>query len=156
MTPLNLQKALAAEMKTLFTGYKQPNQSSKASSFHIYENSTPILLDGQDEKDFFPYIVVRLTDGTVPENERETPTAKATILIGYFDENEENNGNKFVLSVIQRIIERFRKNTILDKYYNQTGNIEWAMADEDLFPYFFGGLELSFTLPTIFKESDFC
>ena len=92
----------------------------------------------------------------MPEDYDTFPTANVVILIAYHDPDLSNDGNKYVMTAIHRIIERFRKNSLLANMYNQTGNIEWTMSDEDTFPYFFGGIQMTFTLPKIERESDYC
>lgn len=156
MTPLSLQKALAEDLQSLFDGFVDLKQNCAAGKMKIYENASPIQMDNQNEDDIYPYIVVRLTGGEVPEDYDTRPTANVVILIGYYDPDLSNDGNKYVMTAIHRIIERFRKNSLLADMYNQTGNIEWTMSDEDTYPYFFGGLQMTFTLPKIERESDYC
>lgn len=156
MTPLSLQKAVRDDMEKLFTGFVDLNQSNENRKIKFYENSVPIALDNQNESDIYPYGIVRVVSGNVPEETDSSSTAKVIILLAYFDEDLSNDGNKYIMTAIQKIIERFQKNSLLDKYYNKTGDIEWTMSDEDTYPYFFGGLEINFTLPSIQRESDFC
>ena len=141
MTPLNLQKALVENLQDLFDGFVDLKQDCAAGKMKVYENSAPIQMDNQNEDDIYPYVVVRLTGGEVPED---------------YDTDLSNDGNKYVMTAIHRIIERFRKNSLLANIYNQTGNIEWTMSDEDTYPYFFGGLQMTFTLPKIERECDYC
>lgn len=156
MTPLSLQKSLKDELNNLFKGYVDINQSNKASSIKFYENSAPIPLDGQNEKDIYPYGIVRIPSGIVPDNGDTFASAKVIILLAYYDEDLSNDGNKYIMSAIFKIVERFRKNSLLDEYFNQSGDIEWSLSDEDTYPYFFGGIEMNFTLPNIKRESVFC
>jgi hypothetical protein len=155
MTAFSLQSDLRDELEKLLFDCQMKGQDGEKAHFQVFENSTPIPED-DNEPDFFPYVVVRTQSGEIPESKDTAPTVKVLILIGLFDDDLENNGNHYVLLVIQRIIERFKKNTLLSEKYNCTGNIEWTLSDEDSYPFFFGGLEMNFTIPSIEKESDYC
>ena len=60
-----------------------------------------------------------------------------------------------MMNIIQKIYERFAKNAILAKKYECTMPIEWALQDEESFPYFFGGMALQFETIRIRREDPY-
>lgn len=156
MTVLNAQKALADELRILLSDYKLKGENDEMKSMSVFEDMVPHPSSEDDEFSFFPYTIVRAQSGKAVEESEEESTAKFLILIGVYDSEEKYPLNRDVLMLIQRIIERFSKNYILGGFYQRKGEIEWTISDEDVYPYCFGGLEINFTIPKIYKEDEFC
>lgn len=82
-----------------------------------------------------------------------------TLLIGYFDDDAGNNGHKGVLGIIQKIQERFMKEPMLAKQFyfmnDEQHPFDWALQDEESFPYFFGAASMTFATAAIRKEDRF-
>ena len=77
------------------------------------------------------------------------------MIIGVIDRDFNNQGHKDVLNIIQKIYERFAKNAILAQKYECVMPIEWALQDEESFPYFFGGMALNFETIPIRREDPY-
>ena len=131
--------------------------------------------DAQNTEDFFPYIIVRIDKGGV-----ESPTAphKVDILlvIGIYDDgtveyiqgskenfvddegwDTRNLGAITVLEIIEKIQTHYEQEPSLEngKFYFD-GPFNWAMQDEESYPYYYGACEFSFTLSAPRKkESEF-
>ena len=56
---------------------------------------------------------------------------------------------------IQRICDRFAAKPLLAQKYYARQHIQWALQDEDTYPYYFGGIEITFNLPKIGREDDY-
>ena len=67
---------------------------------------------------------------------------RVLLLFGLCDNGLENQGET-MLNLINRIVLRLSQNNVLKTFY-QEGKIEWAIDDEDTYPYFFGGMDLTF------------
>lgn len=67
---------------------------------------------------------------------------RVLLLFGLCDNGLENQGEP-MLNLINRIVLRLSQNNVLKTFY-QKGKIEWAIDDEDTYPYFFGGMDLTF------------
>lgn len=152
MTIRSLQRTLKEELEDMFKGYRMKGEDGEPTPFHFYENTAPIPKT-DDEPTPFPYIVARVQAGKIPDDNYLFTTAKALIIIGTYEDDETYPSNSDVLQIIDKIVERFQKKPAMGAY-TRTGDIEWTLSDEDTYPYYFGGVELSFILPTIFREDE--
>ena len=120
------------------------------------ENDLP-----EEEADFqkafpFPWALVKLDRGAVT-GIGEPQKVSAVIVFGIFDNREENQGHETILIMIERVMERFAKDSLLAGQITVTPIDEnhmfnWSLQDEDTYPYFYGALELSFLLPGFQRE----
>ena len=127
------------------------------SWWNVYEQNLPIRQD-EDAPDPMPHVIVRLETGQ--DNGGVEPQEVFVILrIGYFDDDAENNGHKGVLGIIQKIQERFMKEPMLAKQFyfmhDEQHPFNWALQDEESFPYFFGAASMTFATAAIRKEDRF-
>lgn len=151
MIPSELQDALNKELKTLFINQRFLNQDKDLESVNIFSQDLPIESNREDEdEDLFPYIITRLIDGSVDTN--EPYIVRTLLIIGIYDENPNKQGYKDVLHIINMIYERFAKNPILADQFTANMPFSWSLQDEDTHPYFFGGIELSFRIPSITRR----
>lgn len=156
MTALTFMDDLCRELKLLFSDFRFLDESGETTKVNIYQQSLPIP-SGEDDPEPFPYIVVRAEYGgkSSPQNPE---TIKVGFIIGVYDDNLNNQGHKDVLLMIDRIRQMFERNPLLcKKYYRlhaEQHPINWTLQDEDSHPYFFGGIEMTFALPTINQEDE--
>lgn len=104
-----------------------------------------------DERDPYPYCVVRAESGSVAMGGQKMTVI---LVIGIFNDDVQNNGHQELINVISRITERFVKDPVLKERYRldlETG-LQWILDDEDRFPYFLGGIEM--TWETFFVERE--
>jgi len=153
MTNKHLQQTLKAELERMFKDYRMKGEDGEPTPFHFFEDAAPIPKTDEDPT-FIPYMVARVSAGKVPDDNYLFTTARALIIIGTYENNEDYPSNTDILQVIDKVIERFQKQPNMDEY-TRTGDIEWTLSDEDTYPYHFGGIELSFILPTIFREDEY-
>ena len=164
MTAFELQDDLIKELKALFIGFKlkTPNigddGNATLSSPNIFGQSLPIREDDDAEDDPYPYIIVRIDSGDM-KGDVVAHLIKTRLLIGAFDDNNNTNGHKDVLNVIQDIYERFSKNPVLANKYVMKQDSEtpftWALQDEDTHPYYFGAIEMIWETRAIRRESKY-
>ena len=167
-----LQDDLAAELAEIFKRFRLKNPAGNAAPLNIFKQSLPIptvkdipdtvtdeeleegIYDAQANEDPYPYIIVRVEQGTITEIDQEQ-TVIVNLIIGVIDRDYNNQGHKDVLNIIQKIYERFAKNAILAAKYECVMPIEWALQDEESFPYFFGGMALKFNTIPIRREDPY-
>lgn len=156
MTATILQEKLAEEIGSIFKDDLFKDSSGKYTKINIFEQNLPIRQD-EDAPDSIPYIIVRLENGTTKNSNSgdEPQEVLITLLIGYFDDNTSNNGHKGVLGMIQKIYERFEKNPMLANQFMFQNPFDWALQDEESFPYFFGAISMTFKTAAIRKEDKF-
>jgi hypothetical protein len=175
-----LQQDLVDELKRLFDGALfrtpgEPDESGKPkmAPLRVFPQALPIpepanppdgdldpelIEEGLGLSDLnadpYPYIIVRVESGSIKEIGGEQ-TVKATLLFGAFDDSYTNQGHRDVLHMIQKIYERFSKNAILAAKYENVMPINWALQDEESYPYYFGGMELFFNTLPIGREDPY-
>lgn len=144
MTARELQEAIRKDLTALFERdrYKTPDGGEAAPG--VYKQALP-LLNSDDEDDPFPYIIVRLDSGGI-----DTPTdphkIAVLLVIGIFDDNQQNNGHETVLEIIERIQQHYEEIPALGEF-QFTDPFGWALQDEQSYPYFYGAANLSFNAP---------
>ncbi|WP_110291625.1 hypothetical protein [Lachnotalea glycerini] len=150
MTPLELRHDLASELETILNHMNFKNQEGNDCKLNIMEQNLPVQMD-DDDTDPYPYLLVRLMDGEMSEEEI-TQSVSINLIIGIYSDDTNAQGADFVLNVIQDIICRFRKCPILNKKYVLNQKLKWALQTDDTYPYYFGGMELNWQAPNIQRE----
>ena len=150
MTALELQKDLAAEveniLKDVITKDVDGNQRSGVTAYRQF--LPKVTEDDEDETKFFPYAIIRLSEGTTPDD--FTPwLVTVDILLGCYDTDVNMGGGDSILIMIRRIIDRFSQEALLSRKFRCESKMDWAVQDEDTYPYFFGGVRLQFNIPKI-------
>lgn len=173
MNVREVQKVLVADLDELFKNdyFKTPEVTTEeewpvwvkdspvpVADHHLHRMAAPKAYDqflplkelengsiDPEAEDPFPYIIVRADQGGI-ESPTDPHKAHFILLIGIFDDDPRNKGHRAVLEIIERI----------QKHYQETPNLkgiavcddpfEWAMQDEESYPYFFGACKLVFNL----------
>lgn len=153
MTATILQEELVKELEAIFKGDLFKNSLGEYVKLNIYEQQLPIRED-EDAPDQMPYIIVRIETGSTKSG-TDPQEVLVTMLFGYFDDSPENNGHKGVLGMIQKVHERFEKQPMLANQFMFQDPFDWALQDEESFPYFFGAASMTFKTAAIRKEDKF-
>jgi len=156
MVPYEFQNKLIEECETLLKDIQTKNVAGETvTGVTGYAQMLPVVTeDEEDESQFFPYFIVRLTDG-LTEDDDDPWTVTANIYLGVYDPDKQTNGHYHVLEMITRITNRFMKEPLLAKAYRAQQKMEWALQDEDTYPFYFGGIEIKFSLPRIGRSDDY-
>lgn len=157
MTATNLQEALAENIRQIFHYDMFMDSTGEYVPLRVFEQGLPIRKD-EDEEDPVPYVIVRIEDAEV-KGWTEAQIVETSLLIGCFDDDTNNVGHKTVLGIIQRIEERFFKNPMLASQFmflnDEKHPFDWALQDEESFPYYFGAIRMNFKTPAVRKEDKF-
>lgn len=153
MTATMLQEEIVKELEAIFCGDLFKNSLGEYVKLNVYEQQLPIRED-EDSPDPMPYIIVRLETGSTKSG-TDPQEVLVTLLFGYFDDSPENNGHKGVLGMIQKVHERFEKQPMLANQFMFQDPFDWALQDEESFPYFFGAASMTFKTAAIRKEDKF-
>ena len=148
---------LVREIGVIFRDDLFKDSAGEYIKMNVYEQNLPIRQD-EDAPDPIPYVIVRVETGQA-KGGVEPQEVFVTLLIGYFDDDAGNNGHKGVLGIIQKIQERFMKEPMLAKQFyfmnDEQHPFDWALQDEESFPYFFGAASMTFATAAIRKEDRF-
>ena len=111
MTPILLQRALQKEIKEITKNILLQTPKGKIETLKIFPQRLPIR-NRKEELEPYPYCVVQVISGDI----KDTHMITIILRIGIFHDNNAE-GHEELLSIIQKILERFGKNSILDKRY---------------------------------------
>lgn len=156
MTALDLQEELAQEISKILKDIVTVNAAGESvSGVHVYKQNLPIILsDEEDDSKFLPYAIVRLSEGKTEDD--NTPWVDTVdIHFGVHDPRESNQGHQHIMVMCQRVIDRFAAEPLLAKKYRAEQDIEWALLDEDTYPYYLGGVRMKFNVPKIGRRDPF-
>lgn len=142
MIPTLLQDFLVEELKQL--GFKGKNVEGNLVSFNVYPQYLPAK-KGKKDSDHFPYITVIIEDGE-DLNETEPHMCRILLMFGIYDLDENYQGYKDILNVLQKTYEYLIKTKIFEGLYSIEYPIRWKVHEEDTYPYFFGALETNWTI----------
>lgn len=169
-----LQDDLVEELKLIFKDLRYKTPGGELSEINVFSQALPIpgpaeppegespeyleeglgATDPVKEEDPYPYAIVRIEDGkieTIDGNQAVT----VLIILGAYNDSLENQGHKDILNMIQRIYERFAKNAILAQKYELIHPISWSLQEEESYPYFIGGVALTFNTLEIRREDPY-
>ncbi len=150
MTHFYLVTDLIEEISEILKDIKTKNVTGEEiTGVKGYEQCLPIIKDDEDDADkFFPYFIVRIQEGVTPDD-TEPWEDTVSILFGIHDDDVQTNGHRHILTMIQRVTDRFAKEPLLKNKYRASEKMQWALQEEDTYPYYFGGVELKFRVPKI-------
>ena len=130
-----------------------------AVGFTGYPQFLPKLVNDDDTEDvYFPYFLVRISNGEVDENDGwPLWRVSVTVLLGIHDDRTENQGHYSILTAITRITSHFDSTAVLGEarhisYRCDSSKTAWALQDEDTYPYYFGAVSLQFWLPMMGRK----
>ncbi len=150
MTALDFQQALANDVQYILKDIITVNAAGqRVSGVNVYKQQLPVITsDEEDDSKFLPYAIIRLSDGKTEDD--DTPwSVTADILFGVYDSDPSNQGHQHIMVMCQRVIDRYAAEPLLVKKFRAEQDIEWALNDEDTYPYYFGGVRIKFNVPKI-------
>lgn len=101
--------------------------------------------DPEADDDPFPYLIVRLDKGDIAGPEA-AHTINVIVLVGIFDDDPRNQGHIAVMEIIEQIQQHYQENPVLGAF-SLTGEFNWALQDEESYPYYFGVCSFAFDGP---------
>lgn len=154
MTKKEFLDALAEDIKYSLRDVYTKTITGQDAPVTVYKNRLPIVTeDEDDESKFFPYAVVRLSEASTDEG--NPWLQKVYILLGVYDDDIMGGGYMHILTMIERITNRFLEEPLLDHKYRAESLISSDIQDEDTYPYYFGAIEMSFNLPKVERRDEF-
>nr|WP_300826546.1 hypothetical protein [uncultured Schaedlerella sp.] len=150
MTALDFQDELAQDVKKILKDIVTVDAAGRrVSGVQVYKQQLPVITtDEEDDSKFLPYAIVRLYSGKTEDD--DTPwIVTADIHFGVYDPDASNQGHRHVMTMCQRLLDRYAAEPLLAKRYRAEQDMEWAIQDEDTYPYYFGGVRIKFNIPKI-------
>ena len=155
MTFKDLQDALITEIEKLTKDVVTKNMNEEqVIGLKGYAHQLPILLaDDEDPDQYFPFFIVRFDSGRSRDDDDCWHIA-ANVIIGIHD-SAYHGGHEHLLIVIQRIVDRFVWDPQLSKRYRADQDIQWTVAEDDTYPFYYGAVAITFSAPKIGRKADY-
>lgn len=126
------------------TGYLEAlPQRSLSDGWEMEESES--LGEAALEDALIPYCIVRTTEINYEENEGK---AKVYLVFCLYDQDSEMRGYQTMWNLLNRITGYFRTYQVLDAFYCERA-MKAVVQEEDTYPYFFGGIEMTWNLPNL-------
>ena len=126
----------------------------KRRPLRIFAQDVPIN-ETDDDFDPAPYVIVRAKSGDDDGTADGVNTVQIILIIAIWDDDNDSQGYRDVLDIIQKIYIRFHKEPMLNNQFMYAGNFHWALQEDNYWPYFFGACTLNFNIPSIRRENEF-
>lgn len=155
MTLKNLQDDLIAEVAEILKDVRTKNTGGKeVAGIAGHPHMLPILqADEDDTAQYFPYFIVRLGSG-LTENDDDCWHVAADVILGVHETAAER-GHESVLICIQRIVDRFAYDPQFAGRYRVDQKIQWEVQDSDTYPFYFGAVALTISMPKIGRKGEY-
>ena len=136
MTPLLLDDDLIAEVENILRDVVTKNTAGEdVVGVKGYKYRLPLITaDDEDESQFFPYFIVRLSGGKT-EDDDSPWLVTAHILLGVCENDKDAPGHEHNMVMIQSITDRFVAAHLLNNKFRAQPGLECAVQDEDTFPF---------------------
>ena len=155
MTKKDLQDALVKETKEILKDVWTKNSLGEDVLVQVFPQRLPVMTeDEDDETKLFPYAIVRIGDSNT-DNDEDPWHVTVDWLLGVYDDGRRGQGHLHIMTMIERITDRFITEPLLDKKYRAEPKIETAFQDEDTYPFYFGGIEMVFQIPKIGRSDPY-
>ena len=140
-----LQDALVTDLTELFKDRRYETPAGGAAALSVFPQNLP-KRESEDDNDPFPYIIARIDSGGI-ESQTDPHKVAILLLIGIYDDAAANQGHRAVLEILEVIQQHYEETPLLDGQFAFIDPFNWALQDEESYPYFFGAANLTFTLP---------
>lgn len=159
-TALGLQQELIAEIATILDGIELKDTNGNPVKIRGFEQELPKLTEDEEEaSQFFPYYIVQLhtgsTIGDTEDDEYDCWHVPVVVQFGIFDDDKEGHAHRAILTMIQKISDRFNSRPLLGHAYRAERKMDWEILDEDTYPFLFGALEMNFMVPKMERSDDY-
>ena len=149
MTFKNLQDDLLEEVEDILSDIQTKDATGKeVVGVKGYAHQLPVMeMDEDDVSQLIPYFIIRFEGGETKED--NDPWHITTQILFSVHDASKSDGHEHLLTMIQRVVDRFASEPLLKKMYRADQNIQFAIADDDTYPFYFGGVSMIFTIPKI-------
>lgn len=160
MVPFLLLDSLTKRMEEVFehVRLKDPQQDLLGEEdqnyvpLNIYRQELPEK--PADDVTLYPYLRLELSDGS--QDSIDGPqTARVLFTVAVYDMDNKYQGWKYTATIMQKAIESIKRRPRINNMFELAYPLQWMFHDEDLYPYFFGGVIAVFEIPVhVMDESE--
>ena len=137
-----LQDALVEDIAELFKNRQYTSPHIENACLQVFSQNLP-KRESEEDDDPFPYVIVRLDGGSI-ESQTAPYKVSVLLLVGIFDDDPANQGHRAVLEIFEELQRHYEETPLVARQFIFDDPFEWALQDEESYPYFFGAARLSF------------
>lgn len=163
MTVYNLMNDLAAEIRNITKDVVLKDVKGNLVKLNIYKQNLPErqqsiqagnIMGEEEEEDPYPYCVIRVDSGSL-KSSLSNHEVKVYLVFGVWDDDLEGQGYQVIITMMQRIMERFTNAPVLVGKYrmNAEAGIDWILDEDNQYPYYFGSMAMTWDMAFV-RRSD--
>ncbi|MBT2717548.1 hypothetical protein [Bacillus sp. ISL-57] len=149
MIPIDLQAGLKTRLEAEFANRTFKNPNNQDVPLNVFEQHLP--QKKKEDLSLYPYVIIQLSEGT-QVTEVSSEDIKIMFIIGIYDIDSSNQGYREVTRIINRITTNLTLNPLVNRKFEMNYPIKWTIYEEDVAPYFFGGIETTWAVSTFSRQ----
>lgn len=106
----------------------------------------------EEDESLHPSVVIKISEGEY--DFVEGSKVPVLLIITTYDLDEKLRGYENAMTIMNKLIADFSKCPLVSSKYRVDSKISWLIPDEDLHPYHYAAVQLSFDVPSILPEDD--
>lgn len=149
MSAANVQLAVMQRLEEVLADFPLKTDYNNHDGFKIFKHKLPEQLTNEfdysnegNDNALFPFVVVKIADGQ-KESNHSPQINTIQLVIGLKNEGLEAQGDDDVLACIEAIFQSLNEHPLLAQRYNVVFPMSWALSQEEMHPYYYGGMEFS-------------
>ncbi|WP_260288453.1 hypothetical protein [Peribacillus aracenensis] len=149
MIPIDLQEGLKTRLEAEFSNRTFKNPNNQDVPLNVFEQQLP--QKKKEDLSLYPYVIIQLNEGT-QVTDSSSEDIRIMFIIGIFDNDSSNQGYREVTRIINRITTNLTLNPLVNGKFEMNYPIKWTIYEEDVAPYFFGGIETTWAVSTFSRQ----
>lgn len=151
---MELKTQLIKDLQDLFEGaiYGSPDGTPK--KLKVFSYAPPRHDDGSSDADDFPFIAVRRSS-MQRQGADSYEMITMRLIFGVYDDNTDYKGAETLGEIVRKVLDHYDVKPVLRGEFKCDFPRDYADTDEDMWPYFFGALDLVFMRLTPEEEDPY-
>lgn len=152
----DLKREIMTDLTDLFKdqNYKAPDKED-GRTIHIFRNFPPLHDDASKDVDDFDYIAVYVSEGS-RDTAESTEKMTAHLVVGVYDDAQDWSGADTLDLIIERVLNHYDEHPLLNHQFKCSYPRNYVLkVDDEVFPYFFAVISLTFERVTMTEEDPY-
>ncbi len=151
---MELKTQLIKDLQDLFKDAVYDSPDGVQKKLHVFSYAPPRHDDGSSDADDFPFIAVRRS-----AMQRQSADAYEMVtmrlIFGVYDDSTDYQGAAVLGEIVRKVLDHYDTKPVLNSEFKCDFPRDYADTDEDMWPYFFGALDLVFMRVTPEEEDPY-
>ncbi len=150
MTEIDLIDGLADEVRYALRDFRLRSSKENLIPINVYTQNLPLKKERGDERQF-PYVLICFDEEYI-EAKTSPMIVNVYFVIGVIDKEEDNQGYRDVLQIANLIYQHIFRKGIIAKAFRPSYPFKIMLQQDDIHPYYIGGIESVWELHVIEEE----